>query len=55
MDEASNIAQLETTFKDRALNVVHEVQGYYMMRQARSLLDIKRDLLREFHKPKSES
>jgi hypothetical protein len=55
MDEASKIAQLETTFRDRALTWYMKYKATVPMGQARSLLDIKRDLLREFQKPKSES
>jgi hypothetical protein len=54
-DEASKIVQLETTFRDKSSDMVYEVQGTALAGQARSLTKIKRDLLREFQKPKSKS
>jgi hypothetical protein len=54
-DEASKIAQLETTFRDRALTWYMKYKATACVGQARSLTEIKRDLLREFQKPKSES
>jgi hypothetical protein len=54
-DEASKIAQLETTFRDRALTWYMKYKVTAPVGQTRSLTKIKRDLLREFQKPKSES
>jgi hypothetical protein len=46
MDEASKIAQLETTFRDRALMWYMKYKATTLMGQARSSIEIKRDLLR---------
>jgi hypothetical protein len=55
IDEASKIVYLETTFKDRALACYMKYKEIVPAVQTRSLTEIKRCLLREFHKPKSKS
>jgi hypothetical protein len=54
-DEASKIVQLETTFRDRALMWYMKYKATALVGQMRSLTEIKRDILKEFQKPKSES
>jgi len=54
-DEATNIAQLETTFKDKDLTWYMKYMATTSMGQERSLMVIKRYILKEFQKPKSES
>jgi hypothetical protein len=54
-DKASNIVRLETTFIDRSMMWCMKYKATAPMRQARSLIEIKRYLLREFQKPKSKS
>jgi hypothetical protein len=54
-DEASKIAQPETTFRDRTLTWYMKCKATAAARQMRSRKKIKRDMLKEFHKPKSES
>jgi hypothetical protein len=46
-DEASNIAQLETIFRDRALTWYMKYKDTKLMGQARSLMEIMRDVLRD--------
>jgi hypothetical protein len=48
IDEASNIAQLETTFRDRAMTWYIKYKATVPMRQPRSLTELKINLLREF-------
>jgi hypothetical protein len=54
-NKASEIAQLETTFIDRALTWYMKYKATVSARKERFLTKIKRDLLREFQKPKLES
>jgi hypothetical protein len=54
-DEAVNIAQLETTFRGRALVWYMKLQSTTPIGQARTLAEIRQALLKEFKKPKSES
>jgi hypothetical protein len=54
-DEATKIAQLETTFRDKALTWYMKYKATAPAGQERSLTEIKRDLLKEFQNPKSES
>jgi len=54
-DEVAKTVQLETTFRDRALTWYMKYKPTAPARQARSLAEIKKDLLREFQKPKLES
>ena len=54
-DEASKIAQSETTFRDKALRWYMNYKGTASVGKTRSLTKIKRDVLKEFQKPKLES
>jgi hypothetical protein len=47
--------QLETTFRDRALIWYMKYKATMPVGQARSLDNIKQDMLRKFQNPKSES
>jgi hypothetical protein len=53
--EDSNIAYLERTFRDRALTWYMEYKTIVLVGRERSLMEIKRDILRKFHEPKLES
>jgi len=53
-NKATKIAELETTFKDRAPTWYVKYKVIALARRERSLTEIKRDLLREFQKPKLE-
>jgi hypothetical protein len=55
MDEASKIVKLDTTFRDKALMWYMNYKVTASVGQTRSLTKIKRNILREFQKPKSES
>jgi hypothetical protein len=55
MDGESNISQLETTFRNIALKWYMKYKVTALVGQIRSLTEIKRDILREFQKPKSKS
>jgi hypothetical protein len=48
IDEASKIMQLESTFRDRALIWYMKCKVTILARHIRSLIEIKRDLLKEF-------
>jgi len=48
MDEASKIAQLETTFKDKSLTLYMKYKATMLVGQERPLTEIKIYLLREF-------
>jgi uncharacterized protein len=54
-DDDAKIAQLEMTFKDHTLLWYMKYQSIAPMGQARTLVDIRQALLKEFQKPKSES
>jgi hypothetical protein len=53
-NEATKIAQLEITLRDRALTWYMKYNGSALEGKLRSLTEIKRDLLKEFQNPKSE-
>jgi hypothetical protein len=53
--EASKITQLDTTFRDIDLTWYMKYKDTTPMRQVRSLIEIKRDLLRKFQKLKPQS
>ena len=55
MEKEAKIAQLETTLKDKAMMWYMKYKSTTSAVQARSLKEIKRYLLREFQRPKSES
>ena len=54
-DPNARIAQLATTFQDRALVWYMKYQSTTTQGATRALDEIKRDLIVEFKKPKSES
>jgi hypothetical protein len=54
-EEATKIAQLETTFRDRALTWYMKYKATATMRHIRYLTNIKRDLLKKFQNPMFES
>jgi hypothetical protein len=54
-NEASRIAQQETTFRDKAMTWYMKYKATASMGQVRSLIEIRRDLLTKFQKLKSES
>jgi hypothetical protein len=54
-DEATNIVQLETMFRGRALVWYMKLQSTTPTGQARTLAEIRQALLKEFKKSKSES
>jgi hypothetical protein len=55
IDETTNIMQLETTFRDRALMWYMKYKAIAPVGHTRSLIESKRDLLKEFENPKYES
>jgi hypothetical protein len=54
-DEVAKIMQLETMFRDKALTWYMKYKAIVPVGQTRSLPEIKKYMLREFQKPKSES
>ena len=54
-NDLAKIAQLETTFRERALTWYMKFKATTPPRQVRTLAEIKKALLKEFQKPKSES
>lgn len=55
LDDQANIAQLERTFRKRALTWYMNFKATTPTGQVRTLTEIKQALLKEFQKPKSES
>jgi hypothetical protein len=53
--EASEITQLETTFRDISMMWYMKCKETVPVGQTRSLTEIKRHILMEFHNPKLES
>jgi hypothetical protein len=54
-DDVVKIVQLATTFRGRALVWYMKLQSITPTGQARTLVEIKKALLKEFKNPKSES
>lgn len=55
IDDATKIVQFETTFRDNTLAWYMKHMVTTLAGQTRTLDDIKRDMLKEFQKPKFES